>query len=356
MSATSLPHRLLIGLVLLVTVWAYRGVWNAQFVYEDENAVFANLAVTGQQPVQLWRARALTAVSHRLVYKAFGAGPRAPHVVNLGLHLCNGLLVYAVALTWVSPLAAILAMSVFLLHPIQVESVAYVASRSELLAATFALLALWGSLQATKWWQHGLIVLSVVLAVWAKESAAVIVPLMAVTALYRGRSVSWFRLACCLVPIGGMAWSVWHREYLFRPDASWFGYIQTQAVAIGRYLGLVIVPWGFSIDHDFDLVPTVVRLIALIVLIGAATSFALLMGTVGDERKQITRAWMRFDQGQMVCFGATWFLVALLPRLIVPLNEALNEHQLLIPLIGIWIALAAVALPREVRVCRSSTS
>ena len=73
----------------------------------------------------------------------FGVDPAAFHAVNAALHALDAVLVYALLLSltrarWPSAIAAAL----FALHPLRVESVAWVASRKDVLSATFGLLAL----------------------------------------------------------------------------------------------------------------------------------------------------------------------------------------------------------------------
>jgi hypothetical protein len=73
----------------------------------------------------------------------FGVGPAGFHAVNAALHALDAVLVYALLRTltgalWPSAFAAAL----FALHPLRVESVAWIASRKDVLSAAFGLLAL----------------------------------------------------------------------------------------------------------------------------------------------------------------------------------------------------------------------
>ena len=73
------------------------------------------------------------------------------HFVNVVLHFLNGILVFlavrklmswASVEKWLSTVLAIFAGGLFLLHPLQTESVSYVASRSETLSVFFVLATL----------------------------------------------------------------------------------------------------------------------------------------------------------------------------------------------------------------------
>ncbi|MEX1096823.1 MAG: tetratricopeptide repeat protein [Planctomycetales bacterium] len=81
----------------------------------------------------------------RVAYPENAAYAGAFHVTNVVLHVANGLLLFAAlrALSgawWTSALAAAL----FAVHPLRVESVAWVTERKDVLSAFFGLLAMWG--------------------------------------------------------------------------------------------------------------------------------------------------------------------------------------------------------------------
>src|SRR5439155_5319508 len=86
-----------------------------------------------------------------LNYKFGGQEVWGYHLVNLLLHLLNGILIYFVAKklfskAGVNPdrvmIFSLLAAAFFLTHPVQTESVTYISSRSELLSTAFYLIAL----------------------------------------------------------------------------------------------------------------------------------------------------------------------------------------------------------------------
>lgn len=73
---------------------------------------------------------------------AIGGGPFGFHLTNLLLHLACASLVLRILLREVRPWAALAGAMLFLLHPVQVEAVAFVTQRKDLLAGLFGLLAL----------------------------------------------------------------------------------------------------------------------------------------------------------------------------------------------------------------------
>ena len=85
----------------------------------------------------------LTFISYALDYSLFGLNAEAFHRTNLALHVLNGLLVFwFFYLLSGNSLMAFLGAVLFSLHPLQVESVAWVSERKGLLAAFFLLLSL----------------------------------------------------------------------------------------------------------------------------------------------------------------------------------------------------------------------
>ena len=144
---------ILAGLALLVLV-AFEGVRGHEFLaFDDDAYVTTNALVRGGLSLAgAGRAfsefhagnwHPLTWLSHMADVSLFGLDPHAHHAVNLALHLANALLVFLAlhalsGATWRS--AAVAAL--FAVHPLRVESVAWVAERKDLLSGFFALLAL----------------------------------------------------------------------------------------------------------------------------------------------------------------------------------------------------------------------
>jgi len=87
----------------------------------------------------------LTWVSHMLDCQIFGVNPGWHHFTNLIFHTANGLLLFFLLRKmtgdlWQSGFVA----AVFALHPLQVESVAWIAERKNLLSTFFGVVTLWG--------------------------------------------------------------------------------------------------------------------------------------------------------------------------------------------------------------------
>jgi len=89
----------------------------------------------------------LTRLSHMLDSQLFGLSSGPHHLVNLALHVLSSLLLFAILrrMTKARWLSAFVALA-FALHPLHVESVAWVAERKDVLSALFWFLTMWAYL------------------------------------------------------------------------------------------------------------------------------------------------------------------------------------------------------------------
>ena len=85
----------------------------------------------------------VTTISHMIAWEMFGDDPSGHHLVNLALHAANSILLFFLffRLTGGIWLGAIIA-ALFAIHPLHVESVAWVTERKDVLSGLFCLLAL----------------------------------------------------------------------------------------------------------------------------------------------------------------------------------------------------------------------
>ena len=145
-------QRLLCSLLLvLATLALYNPVTRAPFLNLDDD-----LYITENPNVQgglTWHSVAwafqttantnwhpITWLSHELDCQVFGLNPAGPHTVNVLLHAANAVLLFLMlanitGMIWRSLMVAAL----FALHPINVESVAWIAERKNVLSMLFFL-------------------------------------------------------------------------------------------------------------------------------------------------------------------------------------------------------------------------
>jgi Tfp pilus assembly protein PilF len=86
----------------------------------------------------------LTSLSHMLDCELYGLNPGGHHLTNLLLHLANTLLLFLVLGRMTGALwRSFFVAALFALHPLHVESVAWVAERKDVLSTLFWMLTLW---------------------------------------------------------------------------------------------------------------------------------------------------------------------------------------------------------------------
>jgi hypothetical protein len=142
-----------LGVVLLVTLATFRGVTGLPFtIVDDPSFVVHNPFVIdpfGHGLLALLRTTSMgyphtvTVLSLALDRVIFGAAPTGYHAVNLGVHLLNVVLLYALLIRLgVGVRIAAAAVALFALHPLVVEPVCWVIGRKDLLSTTLLLAAM----------------------------------------------------------------------------------------------------------------------------------------------------------------------------------------------------------------------
>jgi len=143
--------RLVLQLCLIVamTMAAYFPALNAGFIWDDDRYVTNNPLLTAPDGLRrIWFSLdspsqyfPLTYTSFRIERALWGLRPFGYHLTNLLLHIANALLLWRLLARLNVP-GALLAAGIFALHPVQVESVAWITERKNLLMGFFFLLAL----------------------------------------------------------------------------------------------------------------------------------------------------------------------------------------------------------------------
>ena len=137
------------ALLLLATVLAYQKAWQAGYIWDDDFYVTGNRLLTAPDGLRrIWFSLDSPSQYFPLVYTTFrlehalwGLNPAGYHWVNILLHLANALLVWRLLHVLRVP-GSWLAAAIFALHPVQVESVAWITERKNVLMGLFFLLAL----------------------------------------------------------------------------------------------------------------------------------------------------------------------------------------------------------------------
>lgn len=262
--------------------------------------------------------RPLVMVTYTLTYVLVGLSAGAFLLTNLILHICATLMVRAILCRFFQQrLYALVPAALFAVHPVNVETVAYVSSRSESMCALFMFLTLWFYGRTNRLSQV-LAVLSFAAALACKSVGIVLVPLLVLYEFWfvakdaKGRFLALIPYSIVTIGYLGIVQGLLATSLLQAPVRSMQLQLLTQAKALVYYLHLLSVPWPLSVEHQFQpgrLTDPSVWLAALL-LVTLAVIF------VRSSADRPLRWWL------------LWGGAVLLPTLIIPLNVLVNEHRL----------------------------
>ena len=140
-------------------------IWD-DFIWSKSEAI---LEWSGLGAIWSWPSRIegeghywpLTYTTFWLEHKLWGLAPAGYHVVNVLLHLANSLLLWRLLLRLAVP-GAWVAAALFAVHPLHVDSVAWIIERKDVLSGLFYLTAIWAwlrFLERPRPWRYGLALL-----------------------------------------------------------------------------------------------------------------------------------------------------------------------------------------------------
>jgi len=152
--------------LIAITLVAFGGLGHCGFVnFDDPTYVFLNPHVTGGLSMTnvawAWKTfyqgnyLPLTWLSLMLDATLFGIGPYGFHWTNIAFHAANAVLLFlvfrqATSSIWRSALVA----AIFAVHPLRVESVAWIVERKDVLTGFFCLLAVLAYLRFARSLRH----------------------------------------------------------------------------------------------------------------------------------------------------------------------------------------------------------
>ncbi|HEY1220333.1 MAG TPA: glycosyltransferase family 39 protein, partial [Bryobacteraceae bacterium] len=364
-------HALLLAVVIGGALAAYANSFHAPFLLDNDEVILEDTRVHAattehvQQILtsQYWEIgntglyRPLTTLSFLLNYAEFGDGadPAGYHWVNFLLHALNIVLVYALGLAvFERAPAALLLSALWGLHPVLTESVTSIVGRADMLAAFSVLAAVLchrkalAARGAWKGWWVAAIGAAAAIGVFSKESAIVLVAILAIYDFTLGRSASWrsrvpsyaAAVVPCLVYLymrsqvfAGV--SPAEMPYVENPllGAGFWTARITAIKVMGRCLGLLTWPARLSWDYSYNEVPLFGWRLdswedwkAVAALAGCAAAAVVAI-----------RSWR---SRKPVLFGVAFFFAAILPtsNLLIRIGTIMAERFLYLPSVGFAVA------------------
>jgi len=358
----------------LVTLLAYVPVFQARFVgYDDPGYVTANPHVLSgitlanlrwafvTNEVGNWHP--VTWISLMLNSQYFGSGAGAFHAVNLLLHVANTLLLFlwllrATGAKWRSALVAAL----FALHPLHVESVAWISERKDVLSTLFWMLALLTYTDYAKTGRSSHYFFALLLfgiGLMAKPmlvSLPFVLLLLDYWPLRRFAERRTFGLLIEKLPFlalsiasSGVTLLVQREKAMPALDmVPIFLRLENAVLAYVAYIGKMFSPTGLAVIYPYNLHPSAIRALlslATLVVVSAAVI------RIGRHKPYLFTGWF-------------WFLITLVPVIgIVQVgSQSMADRYTYVPLIGLfvilawggWEALSLLRIPRLVQALGAS--
>lgn len=345
--------------LILAGFLAYGNSFQGKFVYDDIRAIINNphirqvfpliRSLTGPGDSSI-RDRPVVSFSLALNYAAGGLAPRGYHLFNLAIHILAGLTLFGILRqTFQNPLfpsainhsatgLSFFAALVWLLHPLQTESVTYIIQRSESLAGLFYLLTLYcfirgaGTRQSWIWFGGAFLFCGLGMGTKAIMVTAPVLVFLYDSIFISGSAAQTVRrhwpghlalAATWLIQVFLISRTSYSDLKILSP----LSYLLTQPSVITRYLRLTLCPHPLCLDYGWPLAQGIGDVLPGAILIGGL----LWLTVYGLFKKPV------------LGFAGAWFFLILAPTSsILPLEDPLSEHRMYLPLAAI-AALAAAS-------------
>lgn len=343
--------------LLIIAVLPYFGVWNFEFVsFDDPDYISGNpqvLAGLTWDSVK-WAMTAndfanwhpLTWISHMLDVTLFGPNPGAHHLTNVSLHAINTVLLFGflASATGCAGRSALVA-ALFAVHPLHVESVAWVSERKDVLSTLLMFLTLLAYLRYTKrpsWLTYLPVFILLALGLMAKPMLVTLPCVLLLLDAWPLNRISLrpfdkaaaYRLVIEKLPLFALVTASSVVTFLVQQEGGAVSGIERISVmmrmsnVLVSYVGYIvnmITPTGLAVLYPFPESIPVWKPVAAALLLMAFTVAAV-------------RAREKFAY---VSVGWFWYLGTLVPVIgIVQVGtQAMADRYTYIPLIGLFIIL-----------------
>jgi Flp pilus assembly protein TadD len=332
----------------------YSGTFSIPLLYDDVPTIVENSTIRHWETVlrppdnSTASGRPVLNLSLAANYAVSGTAVGSYHAVNLAIHILAGLTLFGIVRRTLAPRtgasASVIAFSaslLWVLHPLQTESVTYIVQRAESLMGLFYLLTLYCFIRGAgaggpgRFWWLAASVCACLLGMGTKEvmvSAPLVVLLYDRTFLaggfreafrrrfkaYAALASTWLVLACLAVSTHGRGGTAGSGS-----GVAWWRYALTQSEAIAHYLRLCFWPHPLIFDYGSALVRPSLGVLPYALLIMAMVAAV---------------AWALVRRPAIGFLGASFFAVLAASSSVVPVaTETMAEHRMYLPLAAVAV-------------------
>ncbi|MBI5376445.1 MAG: tetratricopeptide repeat protein [Candidatus Schekmanbacteria bacterium] len=313
-------------IIVAAVSFAYFNSLRVPFIYDDLKAVMGNYGIRTFDPVKIFVAypnRSFNDLTFSLNYLFNRFNPLWYHIGNIVIHILNGFafLLLLKKIPGFDSKRAFCAAMIFLLNPVNVESVTYISSRSGMLSALFMMLGLFFFIDSK-------LVISLIffgVSALSKEWGLVF-PFMLIAYLYiykrPGNKSELFSFIKSMIP-AIIFWCLIFSLRKFQEGTflkeelskGYFKHILTHINASVEYVRLLLFPFNLNVDHYYPLVqdPTIITFFGFLLIAGA---FFIAVSE-------------RFESG--IRFFILVYFISFFPVVFVTLSDILVERWLYVP-------------------------
>jgi protein O-mannosyl-transferase len=340
-------QKLTIGIIVGITLLAFLPVLGADFVnWDDGDYSYENKFITNLFNPEIWTRTVqgnyhpLTMFTMAINYAISGTNAWSYHAFNLLFHLVNCVLVFRLVylLSERNEFIAFVTAVLFAIHPVHVESVAWVSERKDVLYGLFFLLGLisyTNYVDSHSKKQYVLAMVFMLLSLLSKP-AAVIFPLVLFSIDYlKGRKFN-FLIIVEKAPFFLFALALGIATFFFQKKAGAVGVMGYESgqkllfpfYGVMTYIFKAFLPFNLSPFYEL---PTIG--VDLPTEYYVAPFFCLLLGVV---------LYYAFKKNRVIAFGIIFFLINLLLVIqIVSVGSAIvADRYTYIPYIGLFFIVA----------------
>ncbi len=346
---------LLIFGVLLLTfagVGSYQNSFSCPFVFDDIGRFPDNPLFREWPP---WTAlsnsiRPMVDLTLALNHKLGGLHVAAYHTFNLIVHMLAALTLFGILRRTFNlksqyplygkagPCLALTAALLWMVHPLQTQSVTYISQRAESLMGLFFLLTLYNAIRAANspkpglWYALGVVACALGMAskatmafapllVWLYDRIYLFPPSNKIKrwrqAFYLGLAASWIFLAALLSKLSNAPKLTAGFEYR---EITPLQYALTQPSVILHYLRLALWPRPLVFDYCWPIATTVEQVFPALLALSA-----LMLAVI----------WLLYRRPFLGFWGA-WFFLTLVPTSsFIPIADAAAEYRMYLPLAAV---------------------
>jgi tetratricopeptide (TPR) repeat protein len=350
-------------MLIAVGIAVYANGFSGVFLFDDEPHI-----INSDKVKQLWPPWHLLATRRPVLYVSlavnFAAGGLSPwgyHLVNLTVHVLAALTLFGVVhrtlpaaplrvrfASAARPLACAVAL-VWLVHPLQTQSVTYIIQRSESLMGLFYLLTVYcvirgaGAPRRTVWYLSAIMACAMGMG---SKGVMITAPLVVMLydrtflagsfhsalrsrwGLYLGLAATWAVLLACgvLQSVLSPRTSMTHVGFGYR-GISPVSYLFTQPEVLVHYVRLALLPTSLCLDYNWPAVQPAEAMTRVWFWVGAI----LILTALGKT------AWDTIHNRPASLLGV-WFFIILAPTSsYIPIKDPAFEHRMYLPLASIVV-------------------